>query len=292
MAPRISVVIPHFNDLDNLKVCLDCLMRQTLPMDQFEIIVADNNSSAGLEAVKAVADEVAGHQVQVVLASIQGAGAARNCGVLASQADVLAFTDSDCQPAPTWLECGLRAIEQADIVGGKVQVVLDDPNTLHPVEAFEAVFAFNNQDYVTEKRFSVTANLLVSRTVFDAVGGFRQSVSEDKDWCHRAIAAGYSLIYQDDVCVGHPARRSWGELVRKWQRLTRENYHLVCERQFGQIIWAFRSWAVLLSVLPHTWVVLNSGNLDRLKDKLQAILILFRVRFYRFFEAHRILFSK
>lgn len=292
MNPRISVVIPHFNDLDNLKICLSCLMQQTLPHDQFEIIVADNNSDLGLDVLQSIVAEITNQKAKVIAAPIQGAGEARNAGVFASKSEILAFTDSDCQPSVDWLENGLRAIEKADLVGGRVQVLLKNPDNPCPVEAFESVFAFNNQSYVLKKQFSVTANLLVSREVFDAVGGFRQGVSEDKDWCHRAIAAGYSIIYQDDVCVGHPARQTWAELTRKWQRLTRESYHLIRERQWGGILWVIRSWAVLLSALPHTILVLNSKKLSRLEDRLRAILILFRLRLYRFFEAHRLILSK
>ncbi|WP_448598840.1 glycosyltransferase family 2 protein [Thermoleptolyngbya sp.] len=292
MNPKVSVVIPHFNDLDNLRICLSCLMRQTLPLDQFEIIVADNNSDLGLDALRRVVAEVTNHKAKVISAPIQGAGEARNAGVVASQSKILAFTDSDCQPSKDWLENGLKAVEKANLVGGRVQVLLNNPDHPHPVESFEAVFAFNNQSYVLKKRFSVTANLFVSREVFDAVGGFRQGVSEDKDWCHRAIAAGYSIIYQDDVCVGHPARKTWAELARKWQRLTRESYHLIREHRWGRILWMTRSWIVLLSALPHTILILNSKKLSRLKDRLRAILVLFRLRFYRFFEAHRLMLSE
>ncbi|WOB42562.1 glycosyltransferase [Thermoleptolyngbya oregonensis NK1-22] len=291
MNPRISVVIPHFNDLENLKICLSCLMNQTLPLDQFEIIVADNNSSLGLDAVRSVVTEITNCKAKVISAPIQGAAEARNAGVLVSQSEILAFIDSDCQPSEDWLENGLRAMEQAKLVGGRVRVLLNNPDDPHPVEAFESVFAFNNQSYVLKKQFSVTANLWVSREVFNVVGGFRQGVSEDMDWCHRAIAAGYSLVYQDDVCVGHPARRTWAELARKWQRLTRESYHLIRERRLGYILWMMRNWVVLLSALPHTLVILNSKKLSRLEDRLRAILILFRLRLYRFFEAHRLMLS-
>ncbi|GAB4470232.1 MAG: hypothetical protein OHK0037_28890 [Elainellaceae cyanobacterium] len=289
MNPRVSVVIPHFNDLDNLRICLSCLMKQTLSLDQFEIIVADNNSRSGLDVVRAVVAEITNRKAKVVPAPIQGAAEARNAGVLASKAEVLAFTDSDCQPAENWLENGLKAIEKSNLVGGRIQIVLTNPGSPHPVEAFESIFAFNNRAYVLKKKFSVTANLFVTRAIFDAVGGFRQGVSEDMDWCHRAIAAGYSLAYQGDVCVGHLARQTWVELARKWQRLTRESYYLIRERQFWHIFWISRSWIVLLSALPHTIVILNSKNLSRLEDRLKAILILFRLRIYRFLEAHRLL---
>ena len=41
----ISVVIPTRNRASVLPRCLDSLLRQTLPKDRFEVIVADNRSS-------------------------------------------------------------------------------------------------------------------------------------------------------------------------------------------------------------------------------------------------------
>ena len=34
--PHISVVVPHFQDVENLDKCLSALERQTLPADRFD----------------------------------------------------------------------------------------------------------------------------------------------------------------------------------------------------------------------------------------------------------------
>src|SRR5207248_7276046 len=94
-ARLVSVIIPHFNDTDNLERCLQLLAAQTLPANQFEVIVADNNSAGGLAAV----ETICGVRARVVPAPIQGAAEARNAGVAAARGQVLAFLDSDCRPA-------------------------------------------------------------------------------------------------------------------------------------------------------------------------------------------------
>lgn len=43
----VSVIMPHYNDLANLERCIAMLAAQTLPRDQFEVVVADNNSRCG-----------------------------------------------------------------------------------------------------------------------------------------------------------------------------------------------------------------------------------------------------
>jgi glycosyltransferase involved in cell wall biosynthesis len=282
--PQVSVIIPHFNDLEGLQTCLQLLENQTLDRRQFEVIVADNNSSVGIEAVQLAV----GHLATVIPAPEQGAAAARNIGVAAAQADILAFIDSDCQPAADWLEQGLKAIAETEVIGGCMAVITDQPDRLRPVEAFELVFAFNNAAYIKHESFSVTANLFVRRDSFDHVGGFRSGVSEDKDWGQRASAIGYTVCYAKNAIVKHPARQDWAELVKKWKRLIREEYQLKREHRLGRVKWLLRSWAVLVSPLAHLFVILQHQNL-RWNDKLNAIAILFRIRFYRFVEAHRVL---
>ena len=41
---RVSVVIPTFNRADILKECLDAVMRQDLPMQDYEVVVVDDGS--------------------------------------------------------------------------------------------------------------------------------------------------------------------------------------------------------------------------------------------------------
>lgn len=57
--PIVSVVIPHYNDLGNLERCMELLAAQTLPRDQFEVVVADNNSRCGLKEVERVCRDIA-----------------------------------------------------------------------------------------------------------------------------------------------------------------------------------------------------------------------------------------
>jgi GT2 family glycosyltransferase len=279
-----SVVIPHYDDLANLAVCLDLMRRQTVPSSRFEIIVADNNSRAGFEAVRAVC----GPDIRVVSVPEQGAGPARNAGAAQARAPILGFIDSDCRPDSDWLERGIAALAEAPVVGGAVTCVAGDPANLSGAEAFELVFAFRNDRYVAEQGFSVTCNLFVRRPVFDAVGGFRNHVSEDLDWGRRAASLGFPTRYDPAVRVAHPARADWPALRRKWQRLTRESFRLMRERPFGRLAWQARSWAVLLSALPHAARVLRSSALRGTAARGRALAILFRLRAYRFVEAQRL----
>ncbi len=287
-APVVSVVIPHFNDLTNLERCMRLLDRQTLPRGKFEVVVADNNSPCGLEAVRCVC----GKSARVVHAPVQGAGAARNAAVEASRGKILAFIDSDCRPTADWLERGLAALSSAPIVGGQVDVDVDDPANLTAVEAFERAFAFNFKRYVEQLGFSGSGNMFVPRDVFDKVGGFRARVSEDVDWGRRAVAAGYRWRYAADVVVSHPARRTWNELTQKWRKSSRESFEAMIERPNGRALWFLRSFAVLASPVVHWVTVARSNKLLNGEQRMKAIAVLCRIRFWRFLECQRLLLQR
>lgn len=284
-APRISVIVPHYNDPARLSLCLAALEAQSLPRADFEIIVADNDSPQGEQAL---ADLIAGRAALVIVRE-RGAGPARNGGVAKAKGDILAFTDSDCLPDPYWLEKGVAALERFDIVGGRMTVRLDHDGPMTPAEAFETVFAFDNADYVKAKGFTVTANLFCRRTDFNKVGPFRADMSEDKEWCHRATAAGLTLGYAPDAIVSHPPRRNWEELRTKFARIDRETFAwTTASKKHGRIRWLARSFALPLSILPHGLKVMASPRLPRRADRFNALSMLVRQRLWRFAHAWRL----
>jgi glycosyltransferase involved in cell wall biosynthesis len=279
----VSVIVPHLDDYDNLDACLTLLEAQSFPGDRTEIIVADNGSSRGFEAVC----RLVGSRGRVIEVAERGAGPARNAAVRVSRGEALAFIDSDCRPDKRWLEEGLAELRHADIAGGHVDVLVDDPRRMTAAEAFESVFAFRNERYVKDLKFTVTASMFVWRSVFDAVGDFINSVPEDKDWCERAWRQGYRIRFAPKSIVGHPARRTMVELKRKWRRLTLESSEGARREGTAPALVLLRQWAALLAVLPHAFLPLGSRRLHGMRNRLMAIVGLAQIRAYRFSVAYR-----
>jgi GT2 family glycosyltransferase len=262
---------------------LTLLGEQSLPNDRSEIIVADNGSSRGLDAVRGIV----GTRGRVVEVAERGAGPARNAGVRASRGEAIAFIDSDCRPERRWLEEGLAELRSVDFAGGRIDVLVEDPKRMKAAEAFESVFAFQNERYVRNLNFTVTASMFVWRPVFDAVGGFENGVPEDLDWCRRARLKGYRIGFAPNSIVGHPARRTMPELERKWRRLTLEWCESARRGGRGPIFMMLHAWAVLLSIGPHALTVVASKRLGGMRNRIMAIGALARIRAYRFVVAHR-----
>lgn len=277
--PALAVIVPHYNDVDRLLRCLDALIPQL--EGDVELVLADNASTDDLDPVR-----TAHPDLRIVTQPQPGAAAARNAGVAATTAPALAFLDADCRPAPDWLSCVRRvAARQGDAVtGGRIDVFDETPGPRSGAEGFETVFAFDQAGYIAHKGFSVTANLVTTRKVFEATGPFVPGVSEDLDWCHRATAAGFALHYDPDLTVSHPTRQDWPALRRKWRRLTDESWGLLATGDGhpprARLRWTGRALAMPPSALMHAPRVLRDDRLSG-PEKRDALATLVRLRLTR-----------
>src|SRR5437764_1746416 len=176
--PLISVIIPHLNQPDGLEACLGSLSSQTLERSAFEVIVVDNGSTS---LPRAVVERYPG---TLLLQELKpGPGPARNRGVEAASADILAFMDSDCRAHPDWLNQALRTLQgapQRTILGGDVQIWREPDSTMTALEASESVFAYRFKLYIEQHGFCGTGNLIVHKSGFDLIAAFRgMDVAED-----------------------------------------------------------------------------------------------------------------
>jgi len=121
--PQLSIVICTYNRVTLLADCLQSLVDQTLPPDQFEVILVDNNSSDG------TADLVRAWQakysfIHYVHENKQGLSHARNAGWKKARGEYVAFTDDDTQAIPDWAEKILAAFKTVEplpsAVGGMI----------------------------------------------------------------------------------------------------------------------------------------------------------------------------
>ena len=274
-APDLAVIIPHFNDLTRLERCLAALVAQ----DQTgpEIVVADNASPVDMAPLRA-----AYGQVRFVTQPKRGAAAARNKGVEVTSAPWLAFLAADCVPSEGWLPRA-REIARGDpnvVSGGRIEVFDETPAPRSGAEAFETVFAFDQARYIREDGFSVTANLVTARAVFEATGPMVVGLSEDVDWCRRAVAAGATLRYDPALVVSHPTRPDWPALQKKWRRTTEEGFGLARAKPGGRAKWLLKALLMPVSVVAHLPRVLRHGALSGV-EKRRAVATLLRLRLQR-----------
>lgn len=111
--PRaISVIVPAYNEAAVLHHLFTALNRQTLAKESFDIVIVDNASTdttyATIENLQKNFPELT---IKILSESRKGVGFARDTAWRNTSAPVLASTDADCRPHPTWLEDGLAYFE-------------------------------------------------------------------------------------------------------------------------------------------------------------------------------------
>jgi glycosyltransferase involved in cell wall biosynthesis len=213
----VSVIIPAHNAGLRLERLLSALVEQTLS-DPYEIIVVDDAST------DATPQRVARWPtVRYVRADRRaGAYAARNRGLHAARGSVLAFTDADCAPMPSWLARGVEALAgEIDLVAGGIETEL--PARPSIAALVDSIRFLDQELYATVLGYGATANLLVRRSVFERVGGFNERLRSggDREFGMRATDAGAVIRYAPQAVVRHESRDTLRALARKSVRIGR-----------------------------------------------------------------------
>lgn len=94
MSPLISVIVPVYNVEDYLPRCLDSLLKQGIEEDQYEVVLVNDGSKDGSEAI---CKEFVNQHANFFLLNQenQGVASARNHGLDFAHGEYIAFVDSD-----------------------------------------------------------------------------------------------------------------------------------------------------------------------------------------------------
>lgn len=216
-APRVSVIIPTFNDPKGVTACLAHISAQSYPLAEIEVIVVDNGSSPPITIA-----EPPPFPAFVVRCETSGSYAARNAGANRASGDVLAFIDADCWPSKSWLASGVECLMRGNhtsVVGGEVSLV--EPENPTAVSLYQCATGFGQESNVTEKGFAATANLFCTRAQFDTVGPFDERLLSggDREWCWRAANHGITVMYERSALVFTAPRSGLRAAVRQARRV-------------------------------------------------------------------------
>ena len=277
--PFVSIIIPVYNDNDFLKVCLTALTKQTYSKDCYEIIVVDNNSE---EDVRQITNQF--ERVTLAHESTAGSYIARNTGLNLAKGNIIAFTDADCIPQPDWLEKGVATLTQRPNVGlvaGRIELFYRDPQQPKSFELYDSLtMGFPQEDFVKDSHFGATANLFTFRAVLDNVGGFDENLKSagDRQWGKRVYDSGYEQVYNDDVCIRHPARYSWADVKKRAIRITGGRYDL------AKRSWSSR-WDAIKDLVAYLkppfrsfFRIWTDERLQGPQQKLQFTIVMLRIR--------------
>jgi GT2 family glycosyltransferase len=283
MERRISVLVPVYQQWDLVPKLLACLAAQTLPQDEFEVILADNGSPTFAPPAALPAN------VRIVNCPQPGSYAARNAAATEAKGAWFAFTDADCLPEPGWLAAIDATAKTADgktiLVGAvELRARTDKPNAY---EIYDIIAGIPQHRYAS-RGYGATANLAVAAALFRETGGFdgTRLSGGDAEFCRRATAAtGAKVQFVPVARVGHPARDTWEALATKSRR--------VLGGQITMGPFNRRAAFLIRALAPPVIHWTRFARADRpLGDRTTAILIQTRLWGSEIMEAGRLLIGR
>ena len=205
----IAVVIPTRDRGANAAEAAKAVLRDR---SEFELVVVDQNSNDETEeALRAIEPDC---RLRVIRSPLRGISNARNTGVAAASAPIIAFTDDDCRPCPGWASSMLRVFDDPDaaLVFGRVHL----PPASH-VNGFGVSFeperrVLQGEVPTPDAGVGIGANFAIRRWVLEQLGGFDPLLGvgapffragEDLDLLIRAVHAGHRVVNARECDVLH-----------------------------------------------------------------------------------------
>ncbi len=213
--PKLSVVIPTYNRKLSLLHTLDALRKQSLPSDQFEVIIVSDGSTDGSK--EAVAAENYTFSVRFLEQANSGPSVARNYGSAEAKNEIIVFLDDDIEPVREFLEVHSKLQENRD------DLVVIGPQSMPPKEWFPVWIAWEHK--MLEKQYDkfrsgewsagpnnlYSGNFSVPRAKLLEVGGFDEHFKrqEDVELGFRLHGAGLKFTFAGEADGYHRPVRTW-----------------------------------------------------------------------------------
>lgn len=111
---KLSIIVPVYNVADYIAKCLDSLLAQDLPQNEYEIIVVNDGSTDNSgDILQQYAEKYA--NITLINQSNQGLSGARNTGIKHANGEYIQFVDSDDYIEKNVLGGLMKQVEKDDL---------------------------------------------------------------------------------------------------------------------------------------------------------------------------------
>lgn len=261
--PTVSVIIPFYNNQDEVLQIEEKLRNQTYPSEKIQLIFIDNDS----DNLFSFPESFLAKNILLEEDDYPNSPySARNRGIEKSTGEIIVFVDANSTPESQWLEEGVRSLldSDADLVGGSVQFDFRDKITAGKI--VDALTSINMEKAFQERGAAYTANLFVKKKVFEEVGLFEEGVRSGGDvrWTLKAKEHEYSIRYCNSAVVRKFAR-SAGKLYQKRIR-TGKGYYYTWKDEPERRIWFYNFFR---SLKPPSYSKIKTLNPDRYQTEFE-----------------------
>ena len=215
---NLSVILPTYNRLGQLKQVLAGLEAQTEPLDSFEVIVVSDGSPDGTDDYLRKLETPL--RVTVVFQPNQGVAATRNHGLAKATGALVLFIDDDVVPAPQLIArhraAHARLGPKAIVMGPMLSPAPEKFEIAPWVQLEQAMLMKQYNDMMagnwqpTARQF-YTGNTSLRRAHLLTSGGFDASFrrAEDVELAYRLADLGLTFHFEPEAIGYHYAQRSF-----------------------------------------------------------------------------------
>jgi len=218
MTLLFSICLYTHNRAQLLAQALESIGAQSLPQDQFEIIVVDNRSTDDtLQTVEAFARRY--KNLRYCYEEHLGSANARNRGWREANGEVVGFIDDDGKAPPEWLSVAARVARERspDLFGGPINPFYDAPKPDWFRDAYGILSPGGASRFLTSAdEYLYGSNLFVRRSLLQGVGGFDEGLG----------MKGQKIGYGEETVLIRRVRQVF-PASRLYYETDLMNYHLV-----------------------------------------------------------------
>ncbi|HWL83076.1 MAG TPA: glycosyltransferase [Roseomonas sp.] len=209
---KLTVALCTYKRYDLLRLAIESLTRQTLPQDQFEVLVVDNSPDRDGSGREQQQYEHVGN-LRWVHEAIPGLSNARNVAMRLADAPLIAYLDDDAIADPVWAESLCRTFaefgETCHVIGGKVRPLWSEPRPVWLAdEMLGYVSVVDHGDearFLTDQEWVAGANIAYRTEVLRRFGGFDVSLGR--------VGSGSSLMSNEEVALTDRIKAHGGRVV-------------------------------------------------------------------------------
>jgi hyaluronan synthase len=238
LEPRVAIVMPGFNEEDAIARSLRSLLELEYPSAKLEIVAVNDGSTDGTLAEMEKVAATAGGRVRVIdFPQNRGKRAAMAAGIRATQADIIAFVDSDSVLDPHAMRILVQGFHDPKVGGicGHADVLNVRENWITKMQAVRYFVAFS----VNKAAESVFSMVTCCSGCFSAYR--REAIMPRLEWWENQKFLGRESTFGDDRSLTNCVLRGWK--VRYESRAVSHTIVPNTFRQFmrQQLRWK-RSW--------------------------------------------------
>jgi len=249
--PTVSIIIPAYNAEETIEKCLKSLTELYYP-GEYQVILVNNRST------DSTVNLARKYNVKIIDAcSLQSSYYARNVGIAHSNAQIVAFTDSDCIADKNWIHYLAKTMMQDPQIGGIGGRILYMMN--NKLESIFAKFGIGTHHFENPLPYLITANAAYRMDVLKEIGLFDETFFSggDVDLSWRIVKKGYKLHYEPRAIIYHFTRKNVYLFFRQHYIYGMGQARLcfkhkidqgLCKRDISQLLSLFRVVLILLSL--------------------------------------------